>query len=170
MESKLSTDEFKKSVNALTSGVKILTVGDVGIDKYIYGDVSRISPEAPVPVLRVTRKEKKLGMSANICNNLNALGVSNSLISIIGADSNGEVLRAYLKGHRQILALLSRTLLQQLSQKTEFLQTYNKFVELITNQIPLISQIQCLRICMIALKKQFLVTTESYLRTTPKEF
>ena len=106
MESKLSTDEFKKSVNALTSGVKILTVGDVGIDKYIYGDVSRISPEAPVPVLRVTRKEKKLGMSANICNNLNALGVSNSLISIIGADSNGEVLKSLLEGSQTDISSL----------------------------------------------------------------
>jgi D-glycero-beta-D-manno-heptose-7-phosphate kinase len=89
--------KFQKSINSLSSTKKILTVGDVGIDKYIFGEVSRISPEAPVPVLRVTKKEKKLGMSANICNNLNALGVKNSLISIIGNDENGRLLKRLLE-------------------------------------------------------------------------
>ena len=53
--------EIQSSISALRSSKKILTVGDVGIDKYIYGEVSRISPEAPVPVLRVTKKEKSWG-------------------------------------------------------------------------------------------------------------
>tara|TARA_B100000925_G_scaffold230038_1_gene178613 strand:- start:3623 stop:4630 length:1008 start_codon:yes stop_codon:yes gene_type:complete len=91
-----SLDLVKKSVKAISSSKKLLTVGDVGIDKYIYGEVNRISPEAPVPVLRVTKEEKKLGMSANICNNLNTLGVKNSLISIIGNDFNGELLKSLL--------------------------------------------------------------------------
>ena len=97
MNNLTTLSEIQNSIAALKSSRKILAVGDVGIDKYIYGDVSRISPEAPVPVLRVTKKEKKLGMSANICNNLNALGIQNSLISIVGNDQNGELLKSLLK-------------------------------------------------------------------------
>lgn len=66
----------------------ILVIGDVGIDKYTYGEVLRISPEAPVPVLEVTKEWLKLGLAANIVDNLTAIGVSSTLCGLIGEDSN----------------------------------------------------------------------------------
>ena len=75
----------------------ILVVGDVGLDYYIFGTVDRISPEAPVPVLRVTKEEQKLGMAANICHNIYSLGGKSSLISIIGDDKRGNTLQRLMK-------------------------------------------------------------------------
>ena len=78
----------------------ILVLGDVGIDYYIYGSVDRISPEAPVPVLRVTKEEMKLGMAATICHNIYALGGTSSLVSIIGKDKRGLSLEEMLKNQK----------------------------------------------------------------------
>ena len=75
----------------------ILVLGDVGIDYYIYGAVDRISPEAPVPVLRVTKEEMKLGMAANICHNIYSLGGKSSLASIVGDDKRGASLKKLLE-------------------------------------------------------------------------
>ncbi|MFA6529102.1 MAG: D-glycero-beta-D-manno-heptose-7-phosphate kinase [Candidatus Gracilibacteria bacterium] len=70
----------------------ILIVGDTMIDHYLHGDVTRQSPEAPVPVLLAQRDEYRLGGAANVANNLAKIGVKPLLISIIGKDSNGEKL------------------------------------------------------------------------------
>jgi rfaE bifunctional protein kinase chain/domain len=70
----------------------ILTVGDIGIDKYTAGEVSRISPEAPVPILEVQREWKKLGLAANVSDNLQALGVKSSLCGVAGDDFHGDLL------------------------------------------------------------------------------
>lgn len=67
----------------------IIIVGDIGIDKYTLGEVSRISPEAPVPVLEVYREWEKLGLAANISHNLSTLGVNSTLCGIIGDDNRG---------------------------------------------------------------------------------
>jgi rfaE bifunctional protein kinase chain/domain len=69
--------------------LKVLIIGDVMIDSYIYGSTNRISPEAPVPVVQVTRKEKRLGGAANVALNIQALGAEPVLCSIIGDDANG---------------------------------------------------------------------------------
>jgi len=65
----------------------ILVVGDVMLDRYWYGAVDRISPEAPVPVLRVTREQERLGGAANVACNVAALGARVSLLSVLGADA-----------------------------------------------------------------------------------
>ncbi|MFC2126646.1 bifunctional heptose 7-phosphate kinase/heptose 1-phosphate adenyltransferase [Bacteroidota bacterium] len=65
----------------------VLIVGDVMIDSYVWGDVNRISPEAPVPVLHTTKKEKRLGGAANVAKNIQALGASPFLCSVIGDDA-----------------------------------------------------------------------------------
>ena len=65
---------------------RILVVGDVMLDRYWFGDVERISPEAPVPVLRVTREQERLGGAANVALNLKTLGAQVTLLSIIGQD------------------------------------------------------------------------------------
>ncbi|MBN1826300.1 MAG: D-glycero-beta-D-manno-heptose-7-phosphate kinase [Candidatus Eisenbacteria bacterium] len=74
-------------------GKRFLVVGDVMLDRYVYGDVSRISPEAPVPVVRVLRQEERLGGAANVANNLLALGAEATICGVTGDDEDGEVLR-----------------------------------------------------------------------------
>jgi len=69
---------------------KILVIGDVMIDAYIYGGVSRISPEAPVPIVNWSRSEERLGGAANVALNIKSLGAKPILCSTVGKDSNGE--------------------------------------------------------------------------------
>ncbi|MDP2423053.1 MAG: bifunctional ADP-heptose synthase, partial [Bacteroidales bacterium] len=69
---------------------KVLIVGDVMIDAYIWGKVERISPEAPVPVVSVTRRENMLGGAANVARNIKALGATPLLCSVTGNDAKGK--------------------------------------------------------------------------------
>lgn len=69
----------------------VLVIGDVMIDSYVYGSTQRISPEAPVPVLNVNRKEKRLGGAANVAMNVQALGATPILCSVVGDDKDGEI-------------------------------------------------------------------------------
>jgi D-glycero-beta-D-manno-heptose-7-phosphate kinase len=64
----------------------VLVVGDAMLDRYWYGSVDRISPEAPVPVVRVMRTEERVGGAANVANNIVALGACASLLSVVGDD------------------------------------------------------------------------------------
>jgi rfaE bifunctional protein kinase chain/domain len=66
--------------------LKVLIIGDVMIDAYTYGNVSRISPEAPVPIVNVRKQEKRLGGAANVALNIQALGATPILCSVIGED------------------------------------------------------------------------------------
>uniref|UniRef100_UPI00333EEBE5 D-glycero-beta-D-manno-heptose-7-phosphate kinase n=1 Tax=Castellaniella defragrans TaxID=75697 RepID=UPI00333EEBE5 len=68
---------------------KILVVGDVMLDRYWFGEVDRISPEAPVPVVRVARREDRLGGAANVARNIAALGARAILVGVVGADEAG---------------------------------------------------------------------------------
>lgn len=79
-----------------TQHVKVLVVGDVMLDRYWFGDVSRISPEAPVPVVRVARSEERPGGAANVARNVAALGAQTSLLSVVGQDEPANALRGLL--------------------------------------------------------------------------
>ena len=70
--------------------LRILVLGDVMIDSYLWGNVDRMSPEAPVPVVSVQKREKRLGGAANVALNLKALGCEPIVISVIGADADGQ--------------------------------------------------------------------------------
>ena len=72
------------------SAVKILVIGDVMLDRYWFGEVDRISPEAPVPVVKVARREDRLGGAANVARNIVALGAQASLMGLVGDDEAGE--------------------------------------------------------------------------------
>ncbi|MAJ50440.1 MAG: D-glycero-beta-D-manno-heptose-7-phosphate kinase [Flammeovirgaceae bacterium] len=72
--------------------LKVLVIGDVMLDSYIYGDVDRISPEAPVPVLNVKSRNQRLGGAANVALNIQSLGAIPILCSVIGEDSSGNEL------------------------------------------------------------------------------
>jgi len=72
----------------------VLVVGDVMLDRYWYGAVDRISPEAPVPVVRVTREEERMGAAANVAFNVVCLGAQASLLTVVGNDSASHALEA----------------------------------------------------------------------------
>lgn len=76
---------------------KILVVGDIGLDEYIIGAVKRISPEAPVPVMDVESEEKRLGLSANVAQNIVSLGAQVGILSVVGDDFGAELLKALFK-------------------------------------------------------------------------
>lgn len=71
------------------SGNRVLVIGDVMLDKYYFGKVERVSPEAPVPVVSITREETRLGGAANVAHNIRSLGGIPLLVGIIGRDLEG---------------------------------------------------------------------------------
>ncbi|HEY8617899.1 D-glycero-beta-D-manno-heptose 1-phosphate adenylyltransferase [Phenylobacterium sp.] len=73
----------------LAPGRRVVCVGDVMVDRFVYGDVSRISPEAPIPVLARTRESVMLGAAGNVARNVAALGGSVALVGLIGGDAEG---------------------------------------------------------------------------------
>ncbi len=75
----------------------MLVVGDVMLDRYWFGDVTRVSPEAPVPVVRFRNQEERLGGAANVANNCAALGARTRLLSVTGADEAGDRLEKMVK-------------------------------------------------------------------------
>ncbi|MCW5624191.1 MAG: D-glycero-beta-D-manno-heptose-7-phosphate kinase [Burkholderiales bacterium] len=78
------------------TGVRILVVGDVMLDRYWFGDVSRISPEAPVPVVKVERSDERLGGAANVARNARALGAQVDLLAVVGDDEAGTTIERML--------------------------------------------------------------------------
>jgi rfaE bifunctional protein kinase chain/domain len=76
---------------------RVLVVGDVMLDRYWFGDVNRISPEAPVPVVKVGRSEHRLGGAANVARNASALGARVELLSVVGDDEAGRCIEALLE-------------------------------------------------------------------------
>ena len=81
-------DDFSKQ--------RVLVVGDVMIDRYVWGSANRISPEAPVPVVRVNRRNAVLGGAANVAGNIMSLGGNAEIIGIVGNDSDGTELMQFL--------------------------------------------------------------------------
>ncbi|MES2151075.1 MAG: D-glycero-beta-D-manno-heptose-7-phosphate kinase [Pseudomonadota bacterium] len=98
--------EFKVAAPDL-SKVRILVVGDVMLDRYWFGEVSRISPEAPVPIVRVERREERLGGAANVARNAAALGAHCGLLGVVGADEAGAQV-AQLLAESSIVSYLQR--------------------------------------------------------------
>ena len=76
---------------------KILVAGDAMLDRYWFGDANRISPEAPVPVVRITREEERLGGAANVALNISALGAGAKLLSVVGCDEAGDIVKRILE-------------------------------------------------------------------------
>ena len=76
------------------AAARVLVVGDAMLDRYWYGAVDRISPEAPVPVVRVTRIEERVGGAANVASNIVALGARASLLTVVGDDEASHQLEA----------------------------------------------------------------------------
>lgn len=86
---------------------RVLVVGDAMLDRYLFGEVERISPEAPVPVVRVTREEERLGGAANVALNAKSLGPSVTLITVVGDDEPARKLQQLLQ-ERGVDSILGR--------------------------------------------------------------
>lgn len=94
----LVAEDFRQKATPQLSNVRLLVVGDVMLDRYWFGDVSRISPEAPVPVVRIERREARLGGAANVARNAAALGAHTGLLGVVGADEAGDEVDSLLAG------------------------------------------------------------------------
>jgi D-beta-D-heptose 7-phosphate kinase/D-beta-D-heptose 1-phosphate adenosyltransferase len=89
-------NEIKKILEKFKSR-NLLVVGDVGVDKYTIGKVSRISPEAPIPIVEVQNIQLKLGLASNVADNITALGAHAVLVGVIGRDYHAEELKGLMK-------------------------------------------------------------------------
>ena len=91
------SEKLKRCVDRF-SDAKVIVVGDIIMDEYIWGDVSRISPEAPVPVVEIKEETKMLGGAANVLNNIASLGGKAILCGVIGGDQMGQEIVERVKG------------------------------------------------------------------------
>src|SRR6267378_4855318 len=91
----ISRDRLVDLLNA-GAGQRIAIVGDAMLDVYLRGDVDRISPEAPVPVVRIRDKELALGGAANVAQNVAAIGAQCDLVCAVGDDAEGQVVKTML--------------------------------------------------------------------------
>ncbi|MGS1003156.1 D-glycero-beta-D-manno-heptose-7-phosphate kinase [Burkholderia glumae] len=107
---------------------RVLVVGDVMLDRYWFGNVNRISPEAPVPVVHVQRQEERLGGAANVARNIVTLGAAAGLLCVVGTDEPGERIVGLLgesgvETHLERDALLPTTIkLRVLAQQQQLLR------------------------------------------------
>jgi rfaE bifunctional protein kinase chain/domain len=92
---------------AAAANARILVVGDVMLDRYWFGEVERISPEAPVPVVKIARSEERPGGAANVARNAAALGANATLLSVVGNDEPGNALEKLL-AHEKVKASFLR--------------------------------------------------------------
>jgi rfaE bifunctional protein kinase chain/domain len=93
----LTQEKFQTIISSFSKLNPILVVGDLGVDKYTFGEVRRISPEAPVPVLEVSKEWNKLGLAANVSDNLKSLEVTSTLCGVIGEDSRADLVEHLLE-------------------------------------------------------------------------
>ncbi len=89
-------ENLARRVELLSNG-KVLVVGDICLDEYLFGEVKRISPEAPVPVLEVKSQEARLGLAANVAQNVKSLGGECHLLGVVGGDETSHTLGQLLK-------------------------------------------------------------------------
>ena len=98
MTALLSKDELLAAAAKL-AGNRVMIIGDAMLDHYVTGEVERISPEAPVPVVHVSSETHRLGGAGNVARNITALGGAPTLFSVRGPDTVGETMSAMLKDH-----------------------------------------------------------------------
>ncbi|MFL5599913.1 MAG: bifunctional heptose 7-phosphate kinase/heptose 1-phosphate adenyltransferase [Gemmatimonadaceae bacterium] len=95
----IETISRDRLIDLLTAGAdqRVAIIGDAMLDVYLRGDVDRISPEAPVPVVRIRDKELALGGAANVAQNVSAIGAMCDLVCAVGDDAEGQVVKAMLR-------------------------------------------------------------------------
>ena len=109
-------------------GRRFLVVGDLMLDRYVYGEVERISPEAPVPVVRVAMEEERLGGAANVANNLVALGGEVEVCGVVGDDTDGESIARALVGRSIGVDLIVRSTERPTTRKVRIIANQQQVV------------------------------------------
>lgn len=110
------------------AGRKLLVLGDVGLDEYVLGEVRRISPEAPVPVLEVESQDMRLGLAANVAQNISALGGIPYLISVVGRDAGADRLRELFQAKSVSTEYLIEDLERPTTRKTRVMAQHHHLV------------------------------------------
>ena len=110
--------------------LNILVLGDVMLDNYVSGNVKRISPEAPVPVLNFSKERNVLGGAGNVVHNLVNIGVKSDLLSFIGYDDGGELIKKMLNKLKLSKDLLIQTKNIKTTRKTRFLSNGSQLLRL----------------------------------------
>ena len=121
------------TINEIFEGfknVKVLVIGDVMVDAYIWGNVKRISPEAPVPIVSTTGKEFRLGGAANVALNLHALGAHPVLCAVVGADYEGSRFIERLKVRKIEEKGIVSSKMRPTTIKTRVLSGYQQIVRI----------------------------------------
>ena len=103
------------------NGLNVLIIGDVMIDSYYWGKVDRISPEAPVPIVAVQKKESRMGGAANVALNIQAMGANPILCSVIGKDADGDEFLELVKDRNQSKQGILRSKERRTTKKTRII-------------------------------------------------
>src|SRR3979411_2771790 len=106
------------------SGQTVLCVGDLMPDEFVYGEVSRISPEAPAPVIAVQRSETNIGGSGNVARNIASLGARCIFVGLIGDDDAGEILKGALARESLIESVLISDPARPTTRKVRFVSEH----------------------------------------------
>src|SRR5262245_853699 len=104
----------------LIAGQTVLCVGDLMLDDFVYGEVSRISPEAPAPVLAGTKSEVAVGAAGNVARNITSLGARCVLVSVVGDDDPGRTLATRLSAEPAIESHLIVEALRPTTRKVRY--------------------------------------------------
>lgn len=110
-----------KSIFNRFNDLNILIIGDVMVDSYKWGEVNRISPEAPVPICSVKKIENRLGGAANVALNIEAMGANPILCSVIGDDTDGEMFLDLLQQRKMSYQAIVKSILRPTTTKTRIL-------------------------------------------------
>jgi len=121
-------------------GLRVLVIGDVMIDAYLIGHVERISPEAPVPIVAIHKKEYRLGGAANVALNLVALGAKPILCSVIGEDLDGNDLLKLLEDSNIQNSGIVRSKERQTTTKTRVMAQNHQMIRIDNEQTDTISE------------------------------
>src|SRR6476660_9664978 len=112
-------NSFEAVLNEFT-GKRLLVIGDVMLDRFVYGTVNRISPEAPAPVINTSPPDEVIGGAGNVARNIVALGATCDLFAVVGCDDAAQSLRRKLAEFSEITPTLIEVPERPTSLKTRF--------------------------------------------------
>src|ERR1700738_2547569 len=115
--------DFEALSQAIT-GRTVLCIGDLMLDEFVYGEVSRISPEAPAPVIAVQRSETNIGGAGNVARNIASLGARCIFVGLVGEDEAGARLRAALAQETLIESVLVADPVRPTTRKVRFVSEH----------------------------------------------
>jgi D-beta-D-heptose 7-phosphate kinase/D-beta-D-heptose 1-phosphate adenosyltransferase len=113
---------------------RVFVVGDVMLDRYIWGDVERISPEAPVPIVHAMHRNERPGGAANVAMNIAGLGAKATLFGFVGDDENGAILEACVR-EAAVIPELTRVASYPTTTKLRILSGRQQMLRLDTEQV-----------------------------------